>query len=84
MVANFQHVEGVDEIEESCIVYPNPTHQWVWVKLPADTSATHLAMPIKVYTLQGQLVLTSLENPVDLSSLAPGTYLILGRAIVKK
>ena len=84
LVANFQHVEGVDEIEESCIVYPNPTHQWVWVKLPNDTSETHLAMPIKVYTLQGQLVLTSAENPVDLSSLAPGTYLILGRAIVKK
>lgn len=83
LVAEFQHIEGVEEEKEGYVIYPNPTHQWLWIQAPSST-ASQPPLPIKVYDFQGRLVLTSHTNPIDLSELSPGPYLIMGQKVLLK
>ena len=82
LVAEFQYIEGVKEESEVDSIYPNPTHRWLWVK-KTEATVSQPQLPFKVYDLQGRLVLTSTHNPIDLSELPSGTYLLSGKTIIK-
>jgi D-alanyl-D-alanine carboxypeptidase len=65
---------GLDEstIPDKLItLYPNPTNGLVRIEIPNQTIQN-----IKVYDLQGQLIIETIENQFDLSNLSNGTYFI--------
>ena len=73
---------GVDENQsERVAVYPNPTHNTLWVK--ADN-----IISVAVFALNGQQLLSSESGCIDVSMLPDGIYLVRvltdGNAMVKK
>lgn len=77
LVAHFHNIVGVQEETASLRLYPNPTHQWLWAQGAADSPKT----PFVIADLQGRVVLISADNPMDVSHLSPGIYVINGQAI---
>jgi hypothetical protein len=68
---------GVDELnsQSNLIIYPNPVKDYIFIK--ENLGNTHLS----IYSLNGKLVLEenveiTAENPISLSNLKPGVYLI--------
>lgn len=57
--------------EEQFVIYPNPASHYFNIQLPDGVSDHN----IKVYNKMGQLVITTNELTVDVSSLSPGLYI---------
>lgn len=63
--------------EKLITVYPNPTNEFVHIEIPNQTIQN-----IKVYDLQGQLILETSENQFTLSKYSIGTYFM--KALTKQ
>jgi len=72
--------EDVKGISLSCMVYPNPTNDFVTLKVDASANFNIKSMSYQLYEINGKLLdhkkLTSKESIIDMSKLVPGTYLI--------
>ena len=64
---------GVEENEEVTIsVYPNPAHDFIRV----ETMCTSSVQGVELYSVTGQMVLSSTETEINVSDLNPGMYII--------
>jgi len=71
MAGSFGNTASIPEVAalESFSVYPNPTTGLVFVDVPQNVT-------IQVYTLQGQLVHTSVAGEIDITNLTAGMYIV--------
>lgn len=68
---------GITEIAtNSFIVYPNPTNGTVWVKMEGQQNTTLLLRDLTGRTLQTVIAETGMLTTIDVSTLAPGLYLL--------
>jgi len=68
----FSDANSVPEVAESGMrVYPVPAEEWLRVELPEQ----HIDM-VRLYALDGRLVLTARQARVDVSDLKAGVYLL--------
>jgi hypothetical protein len=72
--------EDVKGINLSCTVYPNPTNDFVILKVDASANFNIKSMSYQLYEINGKLLdnkkLAGKETIIDLSKLVPATYLI--------
>lgn len=71
IVVTFDPCLGVDEQAVALVLFPNPTTGMLTVQ-----STSNEPMQVEVMNTAGQLLLTSTETNIDLSSAAAGTYLV--------
>jgi hypothetical protein len=72
--------EDVKGISLSCSVYPNPTNDYVILKVDASANLNIQSMSYLLYEINGKLLdnkkLAGKETTIDMSKLVPATYLI--------
>ena len=72
--------EDVKGISLSCTVYPNPTNNFVTLKVDASANFNIRSMSYQLYEINGKLLenkkLAGNETIIDMSKLVPATYLI--------
>jgi hypothetical protein len=72
--------ENVKGISLSCSVYPNPTNDFVILKVDASANFNIKSMSYLLYEIHGKLLdnkkLAGKETIIDMSKLVPATYLI--------
>lgn len=71
----FNHITSVETLETpNLCIYPNPATNYLII-----SSEQHTDMPYQIYALDGRLVLSGSahsEEPISVSSLAKGLYLL--------
>ncbi|MBR4391102.1 MAG: T9SS type A sorting domain-containing protein [Bacteroidales bacterium] len=72
LVAHVLFYSELPDSSEKAVLYPNPSHGWVWLK---DVAALH-EEPFVVYDILGNQVLTTFDNPMNLSGLEAGVYYV--------
>ena len=70
---------AVSEVEaNSIVIYPNPSQARIYV------AGANAGTPIRVFDMQGHLLLTATGTECDVQSLAAGTYLLqIGTQVVR-
>ena len=74
LVANLVHVSDVDENRDGRMISPNPTTGKVWIVMGDGAVADDVAFV--VCDLNGRVLFTTTENPIDISRLDDGVYLV--------
>ena len=67
--------QGIEENDDVMIsVYPNPAHDFIRI----DVGANHYSpvQCVEIYSVTGQLMISSTENKINVSGLEPGMYFV--------
>ena len=74
LVANLVFVSDVDENMDCRMISPNPTTGKVWISMGDGIMAEDVI--VVVWDLNGRVLLTTTENPIDISEFDDGVYLV--------
>lgn len=65
-------VSTVDNLQEKIVLYPNPSATWIHLQ----NIDPNTLQGISLYSINGQLLLTSTDTAMDVSGIASGTYFV--------
>jgi len=76
-------VIGLEEaigISLECIVYPNPTHEFIMLKVDASTSLSIQSLSYQIFDINGKLLenkaINTSEATIPMNNLIPATYFL--------